>query len=170
MRRYSVEVDGREFDITIEYTAQKYIVTCNGKTIGAEAHFQRESRGLMLIDNESHEVDVRSDGYSPAKTVYMKGQEIPVLIEDYNLAQLRKTAGMTSGVKMERQVNAAMPGLVLDVKIAPGDEVKKGQPLLVLEAMKMENIIKSQGEATVKAVKVNKGQSVEKGDVLLEFE
>jgi biotin carboxyl carrier protein len=63
-----------------------------------------------------------------------------------------------------------MPGLVLDVRVKEGDEVKKGDPLLVLEAMKMENILKSPAHAKIKKINVNKGQAVEKNQVLVSFE
>jgi len=66
-------------------------------------------------------------------------------------------------------VKAPMPGLIIDLKIKAGDEVKKGDILLILEAMKMENILKSPGDGTVKEVKVKKGDSVEKSQVLVEF-
>ncbi len=170
MRRYNITVGDKEFDITVTYKSEKYHVTCNGKKMEAVAHFLGESRALLLIDGESHEVDVRSNGYGTSKIVFMKGMELPVTVEDYNLAQLRKTAGMTSESSIDKVLKAAMPGMVLDIKVQPGDTVRKGEPLLVLEAMKMENIIKSPGNAAVKAVHIQKGQSVEKGDSLLEFE
>ncbi len=56
------------------------------------------------------------------------------------------------------------------MQIAPGQTVKAGQPLVVIEAMKMENILKAKVQATVKSVLVAAGKSVEKGDKLLEFE
>ena len=62
-----------------------------------------------------------------------------------------------------------MPGLIIDLKVKDGDQVKAGDPLLILEAMKMENIIKSPGDATVKSVKVTMGEGVEKNQVLIEF-
>jgi len=170
MRRYMVNVDGKDFDIEIEYRSEKYLLSCNGRRIEAVTNLLGESRALILIDGESHEVDVRSNGYDTSRTVFMKGMEIPVSIEDYNLAQLRKTAGMSSGSSVAKVLKAAMPGLVLDVKVQPGDVVTKGQPLVVLEAMKMENIIKAQGEGTVKTVHIESGGTVEKGDSLLEFE
>jgi biotin carboxyl carrier protein len=53
--------------------------------------------------------------------------------------------------------------------VKAGDEVKTGDALLILEAMKMENILKSPGDGTVKNVRVKKGDSVEKGHILVEF-
>ena len=67
------------------------------------------------------------------------------------------------------EAKAPMPGLVLKVFVAVGDEVKKGDNLFILEAMKMENIIKSPDDVTVKTVKITPGDKVEKGQVLLQF-
>ncbi|NOY88568.1 MAG: acetyl-CoA carboxylase biotin carboxyl carrier protein subunit, partial [FCB group bacterium] len=118
----------------------------------------------------SLEVDIHSNGYDNRKTVFLKGREITVDIEDYNLAQLRKTAGLSSDKMMDRMIKAPMPGLILDVKVTAGDTVEKGQPLLIIEAMKMENIIKASGKAVVKEVLVKNGASVDKGSKLLELE
>ena len=64
---------------------------------------------------------------------------------------------------------APMPGLVVEIKVKVGDQVKKGDPLLILEAMKMENILKSNGDGQVKGIQVNRGDNVEKNQVLIEF-
>jgi biotin carboxyl carrier protein len=63
-----------------------------------------------------------------------------------------------------------MPGLVLNVMVEPGQAVSKGDPLLILEAMKMENVLKAASDGVVKVVTVQKGVAVEKGFVLLEME
>lgn len=67
------------------------------------------------------------------------------------------------------QLRAPMPGLIQSVLVSPGDEVKKGDNLLVLVAMKMENSIKASGDGRVNAVHVTTGQSVEKNQLLIEF-
>lgn len=65
---------------------------------------------------------------------------------------------------------APMPGLILDVKVQAGDQVRAGEYLLVLEAMKMENTLTAPRDGVVKSVAVKKGQSVEKNQLLIEIE
>ena len=66
-------------------------------------------------------------------------------------------------------IKAPMPGLILEVMFKVGDKVKKGTPLIVLEAMKMENILTSPVDAIIKEIKVKPQQTVEKNNVLINF-
>ncbi len=170
MSRYLVKIDDNEYDIDLAYRADGYSVTVDGATVRVTSHRLGETRSVLLVEDRSFEVDVRSNGLADSRTVFMLGVEIPVEIEEYQLAQLRKTAGMKSGPSLKKKLTAPMPGLILEVKVAPGDKVSKGQPLIVIEAMKMENVIKAPADAVVKSVDVSKGASVEKGDQMLEFE
>lgn len=68
-----------------------------------------------------------------------------------------------------KELKAPMPGLVLQVMVQAGDEIKKGDNLLVLEAMKMENILKALTDATVKSILIKAGDKVEKNQVLIQF-
>lgn len=67
-------------------------------------------------------------------------------------------------------VKAPMPGKVLDIMVVPGQTIEKGQPLLILEAMKMENVLKSEGQAIIKSINVSQQESVESGQLLIELE
>lgn len=67
-------------------------------------------------------------------------------------------------------VKAPMPGMVLKILVQPGQQINKGDGLLILEAMKMENLLKAGSAATVKAIKVSPNTAVEKGTVLIELE
>ncbi len=69
-----------------------------------------------------------------------------------------------------REIRAAMPGKVVAIKARPGDEVRQGQGLVVVEAMKMENEIPSPKSGRVVALEVVPGQTVEKGEVLFSVE
>lgn len=170
MPRYMVTIDNTEFDIEVDYATTDLSVKINGRIVEVSRAQLQDSRSLLLIDGATLEVDVRSNGYDSKRTVFTKGLEIEALIEDYNLALLRKTAGMSAGPAMEKMVCAPMPGLVLEMKVKTGETVTKGQPLLIIEAMKMENVIKAQGDGVVKEICVSAGQSVEKLDKILEFE
>ncbi len=66
-------------------------------------------------------------------------------------------------------LKSPMPGLVIKILVKEGDEIKKGDSLIVLEAMKMENMLKAQGDGIVKAIKVQPGNAVVKGEILISF-
>ena len=170
MAHYHVKIYDREYDVRVEYRSERYFVTINGEELEITRKNLWGNRSLLLVDNESVEVDVRQNGHDTEKVVFMYGKEIPAQIEDYNLAQLRKTAGLAAGGAVETKLHAPMPGLVVGLKVAVGDVVTKNQPLLIIEAMKMENVLKAKADGTVKAIVVNPGQSVEKGETLIEFE
>ena len=64
-------------------------------------------------------------------------------------------------------VKSPLPGVILDIKVNVGDTVKKGQTIIILEAMKMENNIDADRDGIIVELKVNKGDSVLEGDTLL---
>lgn len=71
--------------------------------------------------------------------------------------------------KKVTDLKAPMPGLVVEVAVTEGQEVKAGDRMIVLEAMKMENILKAPCDAIIKKVSVTKGNTVEKNEVLIVF-
>lgn len=88
-----------------------------------------------------------------------------------NLDALIKIMGFENGsTKHVNSIKAPMPGLILDLNVKVGQEVKENDTLLILEAMKMENIISSPRDGVIKSVSANKGDAVEKNQLLIEFE
>lgn len=173
MPRYTVTVRDREYDIRLEYRPDHIEATVNGRLRQVVVHKLRDTRWLLLIDHLSFEADVRSDSartVSGERTVFTRGRDIPLVIEDYSLAQMRKAAGFGGPALVESRFKAPMPGLVTQIRVEPGQDVNAGDPLVVIEAMKMENVLKAKGPGKVKAIPVQIGQSVEKGNTLVEFE
>jgi len=170
MAHYLVKVSGKEFDVKVEPSGESYSVIINGQKKLVVAESLGGSRMLLLTDNHPAEIDIRSNGYDNRRLVFVKGAEIEAEIEDFRIAQAKKVAGMSSSSTAIKCVKAPMPGLILEVKVEPGDRVPQHQSLVVIEAMKMENIIKSPAEAVVKKVLVTPGKSVEKNDLLIDFE
>jgi 3-methylcrotonyl-CoA carboxylase alpha subunit len=70
----------------------------------------------------------------------------------------------------EASVRSPLPGKIIDLKVKPGDRVSKGQPLLVLEAMKMEHTLAAPADGTIKSVRYGVGEQVAEGAELVEFE
>jgi len=79
----------------------------------------------------------------------------------------RRRAWMAANPKL---VHAQIPGVIYEIQAKPGQKVRRGDPLLVLEAMKMRNAILAPGEAIVRVIPVRPGQMVMKGQLLVEFE
>ena len=74
-----------------------------------------------------------------------------------------------AGIAGMNKVTAPMPGTILDVKVAVGQAVKKGDVICVLEAMKMENDIPAPCDGIIASVNVQKGSTVAEGDVIVSF-
>jgi len=103
-------------------------------------------------------------------TLSLDGKHVSVTLKE-PLDDLLQAMGLDKmAVAKVSHVKAPMPGLVLNVLVEAGQEVKKGDKLLVLEAMKMENIIKAAGDGKVARIAVDKGQAVDKNQTLVEFE
>lgn len=73
-------------------------------------------------------------------------------------------------IKKLKELQAPMPGRIVSVVVAIGDELNVGDEILSLEAMKMENVLKAEGVGVVKAINVGTNDIVDKGAVLIEFE
>ncbi len=72
--------------------------------------------------------------------------------------------------KIVNSINAPMPGIIIDLKVEKGQSVKKGDTLLILEAMKMENAIICPKDTTIKEIHTSVGQTVDKNKLLIDFE
>ena len=158
MNSYTVEIDGHQITLNTDHLQQLDMVTVDPHTL----HVLDKGRRYM--------VSLPATPTQKTFEVVVNGQPFQVKIED-QYDQLVEAMGLS--IIQERKlslVNAPMPGLVLEVLIKEGDQVGKGDSLIVLEAMKMENILKAEGSGTVKNILVDKGQAVDKGQGLIEFE
>jgi biotin carboxyl carrier protein len=88
---------------------------------------------------------------------------------DFVLERERSGRARAGGAS-EAGLEAPMPGVVTRVLVQPGDAVKRGQPLLAVEAMKMEHLVRAPRDANVKAVKAGAGEMVKTGVALIELE
>jgi biotin carboxyl carrier protein len=154
---YSVEKNGCETRVN------EQTITWDLKWVGnRKIHLIQGSRSLeaelLAVDLETKTLQIR-----------LGHKTTTILLKDRFDLLLEKMGMNAAGSGILKEIKAPMPGLILDLKVAPGDVVKKGDVVLILEAMKMENSIKSPGDGVVKEVKVSLKQSVEKNQVLIQF-
>lgn len=130
-----------------------------------------ENQWHILHNNKSYNAELVSFNKAEKSVVIkINGREYPMEVKDKFDLILDQMGLGSANAKKAGDLKAPMPGLVLDIKAGVGDSVKKGDTLLVLEAMKMENSVKSPSDGTVKKIAIEKGQAVEKGALLIAFE
>jgi len=139
----------------------------------ADCDIQWQPNGLIsiLYEGKSHTAIVdHTDFKKKEMTVRINGQVHRISVRE-PIDQLLSSMGMDlKSMQKIEPVKAPMPGMVLKVLVAPGQQIRKGDGLLILEAMKMENVLKAAADATVKSISVKEQTAVEKGVVLIELE
>ncbi|NAY90497.1 acetyl-CoA carboxylase biotin carboxyl carrier protein subunit [Muricauda sp. JGD-17] len=125
----------------------------------------------LLKDGISYHLKVlKTDFSSRNYTVSVNGNEHNVSINDPLDELIEKMGFAVNGSKNIDSITAPMPGLILDIIVEVGTEVKEEDQLLILEAMKMENIITSPRNGIIKSIAVKQGEAVDKKQLLIEFE
>ena len=122
----------------------------------------------LIYDNKSYLLDIIDSNINEKTyTIAVNGKEIELNIKD-SLDQMLDKMGFSNNKKHGLgEIKSPMPGMVLHIDVEEGQEIEKGDTLLVLEAMKMENLIKAHANGTVKAIKVKEGEAVSKNQILL---
>lgn len=158
--KYILKVDdGSEFALTAKDLAQLDLVV-SGQD---QYHVLRndENFNATVVQRNFQEKTYQIKINSTVHTVTIQNP-LATLIKDMGLS-------VNAGAVVN-SVEAPMPGLILDIAIAVGQEVSEGDTLLILEAMKMENVLSAPRAGIIKAIAVTKGEAVEKKQVLITFE
>lgn len=159
-KKYKVKVNN---SFEFEFTKDQITDLDTQEIATKHYHLLKENRSFkaeVLTENflqRKYDIKINSNTYNVAIS-----KELDLLIEEMGLSL--GTAQMINDIK------APMPGLILEVNVEEGAEVKEGDYLLVLEAMKMENTLTAPRDGVVKSVSVKTGQTVEKNQVLIEME
>jgi biotin carboxyl carrier protein len=161
--RYITTVEDKQF--LVEILDEKH-VSVDGKVY--EVDFESVSGQpvfSLIVDGKSHEGYVaQGDDHWQ---VLLRGRLYPITVEDEREKRLRSAAGGGVAETGEFHLRAPMPGLVVTILVEEGQQVKKGQVLLILESMKMQNELKSPRDGTLGRVRVRAGETVEQKQTLL---
>ena len=164
-RRYTIAIDGQAFTIDVAETASDaFEVSVDG----------RRYRATLAGDLDAPAVSIAASA-PPSPERMSFDAPAPVVAA----ASVPAVAGVAAGPQARPArpagrpatglLSAPMPGAILEVRVAPGAVVRRGDGLLVLEAMKMRNVIRAPSDATVAEVLVEAGAQVASGDPLVRF-
>lgn len=157
-KSFEIEINGKELIIDNEKKVFDIISTEKGRFLN------------LIYNNQSFNFEVVQINQAEKNiSIVYEGNVHQVSLKD-KFDLLLKNLGLDIASKPKiNDIKAPMPGLVLSILVKDNQEVKKGDPLLILEAMKMENIIKSPIDGVVKNIPIQEKQAVDKNQPLINY-
>lgn len=143
MKKFKFTIQGNEYEVDIKEIDENNIAK-------------------IEVNGTQYEVEVHIEKQKITKTPTLVRQNIPVERKD---SKIKKTVSSRA-----HALKAPLPGSIFKILKHVGDEVKKGETILIMEAMKMENNIQSEKDGTIVSMKVKEGDTVLQNDVLAEIE
>jgi biotin carboxyl carrier protein len=168
---YSAELNGTtKVKCSFSLDNGLFEANVNGKVFKGDLLKINDYQYHLMLDKGSYTIDVLKFNREE-KNLHLRinSKRVQVKLKD-RFDELLHNLGLDEiNQKKVNTIKAPMPGMVLSILVKDGDEVKKGDAILVLEAMKMENILKSPSDGTIKKIAVSKGTAVEKNQLLVQF-
>jgi len=164
--KYVVDVAGR----TVEIELDGDVVRVDGVAVHARlAELPGTPIVLLTVESEVHRIAVARGDTRGKYSLSVDGRRYAVEALDERTRAIRELSEATAAPAGPAPLIAPMPGLIVRVNVAPGDSVRAGQGLIVMEAMKMENELRASAAGVVKSVRATPGTAVERGTVLVEL-
>lgn len=155
------------FEVTINDDLTEASV--NGRNIPLEIVQHTRERMLLRSGTKLYSIDnISIEGQSVSFS--LNGRFVETTVKDEQELLLEKLGFSTNAAGSAGILLAPMPGKILELMVAEGDDVEEGDPVIILEAMKMENELKSPASGTVVKVDIQANDNVEKNQSLLEIE
>jgi biotin carboxyl carrier protein len=165
--RYVATLEGVEHEIDLEeLTPESFAISLGKSRFEADLRRVGPASFSVLLENRSFDFDVVRDG----EEVVVTSRHGSTRLAMVDAARRTTRGGQKREQKGPAQIKAQMPGRIVNVLVKPGDEVKAGQGVVIVEAMKMENEVKAPKAGKVAEVKVVAGQTVEKGALMIVIE
>lgn len=147
-----------------EYTINNAVVTLD---------ISEQPNGLIsiLLNGKSYTAILeKTDRKNKVVTLRINGQQYETAVKEPIDLLLSNMGLDLKAMQKAEPVRAPMPGMVLKILVVVGQQINKGEGLIILEAMKMENLLKASHSGIVKSIKAIERTAVEKGAILIELE
>lgn len=162
--RFYVTVKGTEHVIDLAENGAALSVVFDGRRVDADLQpLHGDDLHSLVLDGHSREMVLEREG--DRTIVSLDGERIEVRVQD----EVSRALSAIGGPKAtgDTEILAPMPGVVVDVPVRPGDEIRAGQAVVVVEAMKMQNELTAEHDGVVTKVEVKAGDTVDGGAVLV---
>jgi len=167
--KYHVKLNEKDFLLEIVESEKSLAVQFNSKSIQLE-NYRQSGGALSMILQDNHPYEMQISNGNNQFDCWLDSRLTQCSVISEKEARYAKLMGAKLGEGKSDFLKAPMPGLVVKILVEAGQAVKKGDGLLIVEAMKMENELKASSDGKVKEVKVAEKEAVDKNQVLLEFE
>lgn len=163
----------------MELNPDEYMVNVNGEPFTLDRHKILAENIISLPDGALHLIEnnksyrlhiIEINRSTKTITAIMNGDKHHIAIEEPINLLLNKMGYSNENTTAVKEIKAPMPGLVLEINVAEGEEVEKDAKVLVLEAMKMENIITIPVKSKIGKIHVKSGEAVEKNQLLISLD
>ena len=163
--KYHVTIDGTTRVVEVDGGT----VRVDGTPVHAELrHIEGTPVGSLVVDGVSHALTSRSRG-SGTWEIHLGARSLRAEVVDERTRAIRAMTGESKKASGPQPVVAPMPGMVVRVEVVEGEEVREGQGVAIVEAMKMENELLATAPGIVSRVHVTAGEAVEKDQLLVEL-
>jgi biotin carboxyl carrier protein len=165
-KRYVVDLDGEQHSAVVGRRGDATEVAVDDQAaVSANYRPVLDGRALSLrYGRRLHLIHLSGNGARGAVDVTVNGRPVSTTVMDELRAQALESLGTAGG---SGTIAADIPGLVVEVKVEPGQKVHQGEPVIVVEAMKMQNELCAGVAGTVAEIPVAAGDSVNPGDALV---
>ena len=158
---YDIAIDGKHYRLELEQVDGRWTCCLDGRDVEVDAILARRDVLSLRIGNRAYEVKCERVGNDTH--IWVGSMRYAAEVRDPRSLHGRARAADERGPK---KLTAPMPGKVVRIMVAQGDEVEAGAGVLVVEAMKMQNEVKSPKKGTIQKIQVQEGAAVNAGDVL----
>jgi biotin carboxyl carrier protein len=166
--KYITTVGDQEFEVEIlserQVRVDDNVYAVDFETLSGQPVFS------LLVDGGSYQAHIIEGDDEASLQVLLRGTLYNSLVEDEREKRLKAAAGSSVAATGDFVLKAPMPGLIVAIPVKAGDEVSKGDVLIILESMKMQNELKAPKDGKVSRVQVAEGDSVEQRQAMVSLE
>lgn len=167
---YKVNINGREIETNIKAENGKWKGTIGNTPIDADLVKISDRQFHLVHKHQSYTIDlIKVEAAEKSMVLRINGHKQTLRLQDQFDVLLKQLGLDNLAAKKVNDLKAPMPGKVLNIMVLEGQEIKKGDALIVLEAMKMENVLKSPCDGVIKKIIISTQAVVEKNQLLIQF-